>query len=168
MKKDTHRNFQAFFKGLEDKTAQDILLTDPNTDSAVKEIILLARDKKFLKKAENVVSLLKQQHAETNQWSGTFSEFAKAKNSDTSSTLKDTSDDIREYVLKKYPEGVKLLGDYGKLAQQENYMGGVGAWTNVAAYAEALVNAAVYANVAIATNVAVAAAAVAVIAAVVA
>jgi len=166
---DSHRNFQSFFKAIEDKSVQSALLKGKDTDPAVKQLVQLAQDKKFLKLAEKVVNQLREQAKAKTQWAGTFAATETSAKAATPEKTVASALAIKNYVSTKYPDGLALLTEYGKLAQPTHIADdSVAAWTNVAAYAEALVNAAVYANVAIATNVAVAAAAVAVIAVVVA
>jgi hypothetical protein len=166
---DSHRNFQSFFKALEDKTIQSSLLKGKDTDPAVKELVRLAQDKKFLKLAEKVVNQLREQAKAKTDWAGTFAATSANMKAAGPEKTVESALAIKKYVSTKYPAGLALLSEYGKLAQPMHVAvdESVAAWTDVAAYAEALVNAAVYANVAIATNVAVAAAVVAVIAVVV-
>ena len=166
----SNRNFQAFFKALEDTSTQDHLLSVEGTDKAIKEIIMLSRDKRFLKQAESVVNMLQTLKTNSTQWSGTFESQSKINSEKSTDKIISAAQKIKSYAIKKYPDGMKLLSEYGRLAQPTHLAADdtVGAWTNVAAYAEALVNAAVYANVAVATNVVLAAAVAAVIGVVVA
>jgi hypothetical protein len=163
----SNRNFQAFFSAIEDVSLQDAILKDKSTNQGVREVISLVRDKRFLRQAEGLVNLMRAQTDASRHWEGSFAAQTKKTNTVEPEQITAGAQAIKEYIQKKYPEGVKLLSEYGKLAQPAHLVADdtVGAWTNVAAYAEALVNAAVYANVAVATSVVVAAAAAAVIAA---
>lgn len=166
---DSHRNFQSFFKAIEDKSVQNSLLKDKTTDPAIKQLVELARDKKFLKLTEGVVNQLRANAKAKAEWAGTFSATSAKAVTPSSDKVIQGAQAIKDYVSQKYPAGLSLLSEYGKLAQPKSLVADdtVGAWTDVAAYAEAIVNAAVYANVAVATNIAVAAEVAAVIAVVV-
>ena len=161
------RNFQAFFKAIEDPSIQDAILADQGVDPGVREIVCLARDEDFLKQAEALIGLMRTHRSVSTEWQGSFAAQEQKMATASSEQVVNDAEKIRNYVQTKYPEGVRLLSEYGKLAQPAHLItaGTVQAWTNVAAYAEALVNAAVYANVAVATHMVVAAAAAAVIAA---
>ncbi|GEM_PF-4588197 len=166
---DSHRNFQSFFKAIEDKSIQSKLLKDTATDPAVKQLVELARDKKFLKLTEGVVNQLRANAKAKTEWAGTFAATSARAATPSSDKVIQGAQALKDYVAQKYPAGLALLSEYGKLAQPKSLVADdtVGVWTDVAAYAEALVNAAAYANVAVATNVAVAAEVAAVIAVVV-
>eukprot|EP00475_Leptophrys_vorax_P044620 TRINITY_DN9009_c0_g2_i1.p1 TRINITY_DN9009_c0_g2~~TRINITY_DN9009_c0_g2_i1.p1 ORF type:complete len:194 (+),score=4.16 TRINITY_DN9009_c0_g2_i1:56-583(+) len=164
---DSTRNFQAFLSGLEDQKVRHGIRAQKNVDARVAQVVDLVEDPDVLQKAGAIVSELQKlqgQAASITVLAPPAAQPAAAR----MAAIKASGQDLHDFLVKKYPQGLELLREYGEMAYPEMALNGtIGVTVSIAANAGAVVNAAVWANVAVATQAVVAAAAVAVVAVVV-